>query len=149
MANFFARIFGRNNNKGSGAEARDRLQFILVHDRISISPELLRAMKKDILDVIVRYMPEVDQDSVDLVVEQNDRNSNMIVAQIPFTKPPSGTLPAGKPEGESFSQFNAELDPTAEMETMSYELEPEDDEEGEGVPSDEDTLPNRRPDDLD
>jgi len=131
MANFFERIFGRGNNKGSGAEARDRLQFILVHDRISISPELLRAMKQDIMDVIVRYLPEVDRDSVDLVVEQNDRNTNVIVAQIPFTKQPGSASP-GKREDETFAPFDAELET----------------DEGDSPYSDEDTLPNRRPDDL-
>lgn len=151
MANFLERIFGRNNNKGSGAEARDRLQFILVHDRISISPELLRAMKQEILDVIVRYLPEVDLDSVDLVVEQSDRNSNMLIAQIPFNKQPgTGGVIEAKPQDGAFPQFDGELEPTAEMETMSYvaeDNEVEDDDEDELQPfSDEDTLPNRQPD---
>lgn len=153
MANFLERIFGRNSNKGSGAEARDRLQFILVHDRISISPELMRAMKQEILEVIVRYLPEVDLDSVDLVVEQSDRNSNMLIAQIPFSKQPGssslGAVGEAKPRGDSFPQFDGELESTAEMETMSYEAqEIEDDNDDDLQPfSDEDTLPNRQPDD--
>ncbi|MCA9913336.1 MAG: cell division topological specificity factor MinE [Anaerolineae bacterium] len=158
MANFLERIFGRNNSKGSGAEARDRLQFILVHDRISISPELMRAMKQEILDVIVRYLPEVDLESVDLVVEQSDRNSNMLIAQIPFNKQPGssslGAMADDKPRDASFPHFDGELESTAEMETMSYEMdevedEEEEDEDADPPFSDEDTLPNRRSDDSD
>jgi septum formation topological specificity factor MinE len=38
MSNFFDRMFGRKS-EGSSSKAKDRLQFVLVHDRINLPPE--------------------------------------------------------------------------------------------------------------
>jgi cell division topological specificity factor len=86
MAGFLDWLFGRNT-KRSGLTAKDRLQMVLVYDRIQISPEKMREMKEEIVAVILRYVPEVDPTSIDIVVEQNDRFNNKIVAEIPFSKP--------------------------------------------------------------
>lgn len=83
MSNFIDRMFGRNP-KGSGATAKERLQIVLVHDRINLPPERIRAMKEEILAVISKYVP-VDHDSVDISLEQRDRTSSRIRAEIPFT----------------------------------------------------------------
>ena len=47
MLEFFERIFGRDNDKEkSGKVAKDRLQFVLVQDRISLPADRLQEMKK-------------------------------------------------------------------------------------------------------
>lgn len=84
MTSFFDRMFGRNS-KGSSSTAKDRLQFVLVHDRINLPPERMREMKEEILAVISKYVP-VERDNVDIALEQRDRYSSKIVAEIPFTK---------------------------------------------------------------
>ncbi|HUN08881.1 MAG TPA: cell division topological specificity factor MinE [Aggregatilineales bacterium] len=84
MTGFFERLFGTGGNKGSGAAARERLQFILVHDRINLPPEQLQAMKAEILAVISRYV-SVNSEQVDIALQQRDRDS-LLVAEIPFTK---------------------------------------------------------------
>lgn len=84
MSGFFDRMLGRTP-KGSSATAKDRLQFVLVHDRINLPPERLREMKEEILAVISKYV-SVDRDRVDIALEQRDRNSSRIVAEIPFSK---------------------------------------------------------------
>ena len=87
MAGFFDRMLGRGNNeKGSSSKAKDRLQFVLLHERINIPPEKMREMKAEIMDVIAKYVPEIDRDSVEVQVEQSDRYQNKLVAEIPFTK---------------------------------------------------------------
>ena len=83
MASFFDRMFGRNK-QGSGATAKDRLRFVLQYDRINIPPEQMEAMKREILEVISKYVA-VDSERVDIALEQRDREHSTIVAEIPFT----------------------------------------------------------------
>jgi cell division topological specificity factor len=85
MANFFDRMLGRNNKEGSSAVAKSRLQVVLVHDRINLPPERLREMEAEILAVIARYVP-VNPEDIVIMLEQPDRNSGRLVAQIPFGK---------------------------------------------------------------
>lgn len=82
MAGFFDRVFGRANTRGSGSKAKERLQLILVHDRINLPPERLEAMKAEILAVISKYV-EVKSENVDIALEQRQRDS-LIRAEIPF-----------------------------------------------------------------
>jgi cell division topological specificity factor len=85
MAGFFERMLGRGSNKGSGATAKERLQFILLHDRINLPPDKLQAMKQEIMEVISKYV-NVDRDKVDIALQQRHRD-NLIVAEIPFSRP--------------------------------------------------------------
>lgn len=85
MSGFFDRILGRNRD-ASANKAKERLQFILVHDRINLPPQQLAAMREEILAVISKYV-EISADEVDITLEQRDgRNSSIIVAEIPFSK---------------------------------------------------------------
>lgn len=81
MASFFERIFGRKT-QGSSSKAKDRLQFVLVHDRINLSPERMQEMKEEILAVISKYVT-VDRSSVDIALEQRDNRHGRLVAEIP------------------------------------------------------------------
>ncbi len=85
MAGFFDRMLGRSNKTSSASKAKERLQFVLVHDRINLPPERLKAMKEEILEVISKYVAVAD-DEVEIALEQRDRNNNLIVAEIPFSK---------------------------------------------------------------
>ncbi len=85
MAGFFDRMLGRSNDKSSANQAKERLQFVLVHDRINLPPERLREMKEEILAVISKYV-DVESESVDIALQQRDRKNNLLVAEIPFTK---------------------------------------------------------------
>lgn len=85
MSGFFDRMLGRHGaSKGSSSKAKERLQFILVHDRINLPPERLQAMKQEILAVISKYV-SVDSDNVDIALQQRHRDS-LLVAEIPFSK---------------------------------------------------------------
>lgn len=85
MPGFFDRMLGRGRSSRSAPKAKERLQFILVHDRIHLPADRLQAMKDEILAVISKYV-QVDTDEVDIALEQRDRHSNKIVAEIPFSK---------------------------------------------------------------
>ena len=81
MTNLLSRLFGRAK-KGSGATAKDRLRFVLQHDRINLPPERMEEMKREILAVIVKYLV-VDKDRVEIDLEQRDRTHSKLTAEIP------------------------------------------------------------------
>ena len=84
MTSLLNRLFGRAK-KGSGATAKNRLHFVLQHDRINLPPQRMEAMKREILAVIVKYLV-VDQERVEIALEQRDRAHSKLVAEIPFAK---------------------------------------------------------------
>lgn len=84
MTGFLDRFFGRSK-QGSGAIAKDRLRFVLQHDRINLPPERLEDMKRDILAVIVKYVV-IDSDRVEFDLQQRDHSHSKLIAEIPFVK---------------------------------------------------------------
>ena len=90
MSGFLARIFGRKST-GSSSAAKERLQFVLVHDRMNLPPEKLQEMKSEILAVISKYVA-IDLDQVDIALEPRDELRSKIVAEIPFSKRGDFTL---------------------------------------------------------
>ena len=48
--------------KSSGNVAKDRLKLVLVSDRANCSSEMMEMMKRDIIEVISRYM-DIDAES--------------------------------------------------------------------------------------
>lgn len=95
MSSLFDRMMGRGG-KSSSEQAKDRLQFVLVHDRINLPPEKLTQMKEEILAVISRYV-SVDRENVEIALEQRDRAQSKLVAEIPFV----GKKPPADDDGES------------------------------------------------
>ena len=92
MVGFFDRMFGRGPNRtGSSSKAKERLQFVLVHDRIHMPPERMEAMKQEILAVISKYV-SIDDKNVEIALHQRDRSS-LLVAEIPFLKALEGVEP--------------------------------------------------------
>ena len=82
MTSLLNRLFGRTK-RGSGATAKNRLHFVLQHDRINLPPERAEEMKKEILAVIVKYLA-VDQERVEIALEQRDRMHSKLVAELPI-----------------------------------------------------------------
>ena len=80
MQDFLDRLFGRKT--GSAKTAADRLRFVLVTDRSELSPEQLRMMQAEIIEVIKKYCRIVESD-VDIKLEQRERE-NFLVADIPL-----------------------------------------------------------------
>jgi cell division topological specificity factor len=81
---FLNRIFGERR-PSSSTIAKERLQLVLVHDRIKISPAMLDRMKDELITVISRYV-EIDADSVEVTFTQSKRQSRL-VADIPIVGP--------------------------------------------------------------
>jgi len=93
LIDFIQRLLGRE--KPSGALARERLQLVLAHDRSDLNPELLEQMRREILEVVQKYV-EIDLDSGDVSLETGDRVT-ALVANLPIrrARPLANPRPAG------------------------------------------------------
>lgn len=74
-------IRGRGHDSSRDV-AKQRLQFVLVHDRANISPGLLETLKDEIIAVISRHI-EIDSNGVQITFTQGKRESRL-VADIPL-----------------------------------------------------------------
>lgn len=90
LLDFIQRLLGRE--KPSGTLARERLQLVLAHDRSDLNPELLEQMRREILEVVQKYV-EIDLESGDVSLETGDRVT-ALVANLPIRRarltPPAG-----------------------------------------------------------
>ncbi len=82
MQHLIDRLMGRNTPPSSAQIAKERLQLVLVHDRLDLAPDKLKEMEEEILDVISKYV-HFDRSNVAITVEQRKRNS-WLVADIPL-----------------------------------------------------------------
>ena len=93
---FLDRFFGRQEPT-SREIAKERLQLVLVHDRVKISPAMLDMMKDELITVISRYV-EIEEDGVQ-VSFTHGRRENRLVADIPVVGPAHASLRAPAAEG--------------------------------------------------
>ncbi|WP_139905171.1 cell division topological specificity factor MinE [Clostridium thermarum] len=76
------------NKSASKDVAKDRLRLILIHDRSSLSPEIMDVIRQEILDVISKYV-EIDSSEVEIALTRTDAeegNLPALVANIPIRK---------------------------------------------------------------
>ncbi len=67
--------------KGSKEDAKARLKFLLVHDRVDLTPVQLESMKTEIIEVVSRYV-EIDRTAAEFRLEK-DRAGVALVSNIP------------------------------------------------------------------
>ncbi len=89
------KLLGRQ--PASATTARERLQLVLAHDRSDLSPELLEQMRKEILEVVAKYV-EIDLDHGDVSLETEDRVT-ALVANLPIRRPLA--IPTGNNDQET------------------------------------------------
>jgi cell division topological specificity factor len=89
VIDFFRRLFGQS---GSSSTAKERLRLVLMTDHLELAPDMIEAMKRDLVDVISRFV-EVDRDKIEVNFEQRDKALAML-ANIPIL---SVNRPNGKP----------------------------------------------------
>ena len=80
MFDILMKVFGRSE-KRSGQIAKERLQVVLIHDRASVSPEIMEQLKGDIITVLSKYM-DINRNEME-ITRENDANSVTLVANIP------------------------------------------------------------------
>jgi cell division topological specificity factor len=75
LSDYIKKLFRKN---GSKAEAKKRLQFALVYDRLEVSDDILKEMQNEIVTVISRYFV-IDRDQLKLdITRQNDLSALML-----------------------------------------------------------------------
>jgi cell division topological specificity factor len=113
---FLKRLFGQSS---SSATAKERLRLVLMTDHLELAPEMIEAMKRDLVDVISRFV-EVDRERIDVSFERQDRTLAML-ANIPIVsvnrpKHDNGTpaeVPAAASVVEPAPEVAAPLDAVA------------------------------------
>jgi cell division topological specificity factor len=91
----------------SAPTARQRLRLVLAHDRSDLNPELLQQMRREILEVVSRYV-EIDLEEGDVSLETEDRVT-ALVANLPIKRARSQPLSgdgAGTSESLAAAKFN-------------------------------------------
>jgi cell division topological specificity factor len=73
------RLFGREK---SGETAKERLRLVLMSDHLSLAPDVVDAMKRDLVEVVSRYV-EVDRDKIEVRFEHQDSVFAML-ANVPI-----------------------------------------------------------------
>ncbi|NLJ83324.1 MAG: cell division topological specificity factor MinE [Halanaerobiaceae bacterium] len=80
----FLRSLTRSDSGSSKDIAKERLQFILIHDRIKLTPEEMDSLKQDMLDVLSKYI-NVDDRGIRMAVDRID-GVTALVANFPIKK---------------------------------------------------------------
>lgn len=75
-------IFPWNNNSNSRSHAKSRLKLIIAHDRANINPDIMQAMREEILEVVARYV-EVDREEMEFSLS-NDQRMTSLTANLPI-----------------------------------------------------------------
>jgi cell division topological specificity factor len=109
---FIQRFFGK---PASSATAKERLRLVLLSDHLSLAPDVVEALKHDLIEVISRYV-DVDAMNCDVTFEQQEKQVAML-ANIPILgmrsrpkppAPPSPSPPRGPvPEPAPASSLDA------------------------------------------
>lgn len=116
MIDFLRRLF---RQPGSSATAKERLRLVLMTDHLELAPEMIEAMKRDLVDVIGRYV-EVDRDKIEVNFERQDRALAML-ANIPII---SVNRPNGNGNGNG-AHVNLEPEPQQQAAPEPVLQEPE------------------------
>lgn len=78
------RVFPRMNDRNSRQDVKNRLRLVLAHDRADLNPELIEAIRRDILEVLSRYV-DLDADTMEMTLENNNRMT-ALVANLPIRR---------------------------------------------------------------
>jgi len=81
MFEFFKTFF---KPQGSGATAKERLRLVLLSDHLALAPEIVDALKADLLAVIARYV-EFDPQQAEVSFEAREHEVAML-ASVPILK---------------------------------------------------------------
>lgn len=65
VLNFIKSLQKKDKELASKQAAKDRLKLVLMQDRASVSPDFFELMKKEIIDVIKKYI-EIDEESLEV-----------------------------------------------------------------------------------
>ncbi len=110
------RLFQRSNVP-SGAKVKQRLKFILAHDRAAIEPQVFENMRNEIMRVVSKYV-ELDEGLLDIRLE-SDKRMTALIANLPIRM-----VREDLPDLVSlFDEPTEEVDASSKSDTLALEMD--------------------------